>query len=140
TDLALQPVASLEHAELLMNRPQSTEAFREIAAQDLARRGSGQRIAEDDAVGGAGSAQRLAYVGAQFFRIGSDVGGGDHNRSDDLTPLGILHADHGDLAHIWVLDEHVLQLGRGDVFTAADDRVVAATLYEQIAVPIEAGD
>ena len=39
-----------------------------------------------------------------------------------------------------VLDQHLLQLGRRDVLTAADDGVVAASADEQITLFVQHGD
>src|SRR5262249_44353684 len=66
--------------------------------------------------------------------------GRDHDRNDDLTPRGILHADDGDIAYQRVLHKHILDFGGRDVLAAADDGVVGAPGDEQIAIVIERGD
>ena len=65
------------------------------------------------------------------------AGLGDDDRDDPGAPLLVGHPDHGDLLDRGVRDEHVLDLGRGDVLAAADDRVVGPARDEQVAVGVE---
>src|SRR3984957_187575 len=74
---------------------------------------------------------------AQYVRVWCSAIGGHHHRDDDLAPLGILRADHHTIAHRRMLDEHVLDLGRGDVLPAPDDRVVGAAADEQVAALVK---
>ena len=82
----------------------------------------------------------LAHMGAQVLRVRGDVGDRHHDGHHDLAPLGVLDTDDGDVTHVRMFDEDVLDLGRSDVLTAADDGVVGSPTDEQVAVGVEVGD
>src|SRR5258705_8825956 len=78
-----------------------------------------------------------SHMLAQFVGVWCSATGEYHHRDDDLAPFGILGADDHTIAYRRVLDEHVLDLGGGDVLPAADDRVVGTAAYEQVAALVK---
>ena len=52
------------------------------------------------------------------------VTGADEDGDEPLTPFGIGHTDDGSLGDAGMSEQHVLDLGGGDVLTAPDDGVV----------------
>ena len=76
-----------------------------------------------------GEAERVELLGRQPVA--------DDERDDDLAPLGIGLADHRDLAHARMAQQHFLDLARIDVRAAADDEVLGAVLQREEAVAVE---
>jgi MFS family permease len=103
------------------------------AAQQLPRLGLRQFRAEHDAVRRLRGTEPLPDPLPDLFRVALPDHDGDHA----LAPLGIGHADHGRLGDAGVAEEHVLDLGRGDVLAAPDDGVVGAALDEQVAAGVQ---
>jgi hypothetical protein len=63
-----------------------------------------------------------------------------HEGADALAPLGIAHADDGDLAHVRMRFERLLDLGGVHVDAARDDHVALPTFEEITAASIFAGE
>ena len=61
-------------------------------------------------------ARLFSYVLAQLVGIRLDACDRNDDGDDGLTPLGILNPDDGNLAHVGMLDEDVLEFGRGDCY------------------------
>src|SRR4029079_18383048 len=68
-----------------------------------------------------------------LFDAGAQRDGGD----DALAPLLVGETHHAGRGAGVVGEQRVLDLGRADVSAAADDRVVGATLAEEVAVDVE---
>src|SRR5258705_2389894 len=78
-----------------------------------------------------------SHMLAQFVGVWCSATGEYHHRDDDLAPFGILGADDHTIAYRGMLDEHVLDLGGGDVLPAPDDRVVRTAADEQVAALVQ---
>jgi hypothetical protein len=63
-----------------------------------------------------------------------------HEGLDPFAPLAVVYAHHRDLRHLRVGLDRCLHLGRVDVDAAGDDHVPLATLDEEAAVAIPAGE
>jgi hypothetical protein len=61
--------------------------------------------------------------------MGSRVRNDD--RGNDLTPFRVFRANHRARAHVVMLNKHLFDLGRRDVFAATDDCVVGSTADER---------
>ena len=61
-------------------------------------------------------------------------------RSQPLTVLLVVDAEHRGLCHLRMTDEHLLDLDRVDVLTAGDDHLVVTADHEQTARFIEVAD
>ena len=57
----------------------------------------------------------------------------DDERRDELAPLLVGDADHGDLGDVGVLEDGVLDLDRRDVLAAGDDDVLLAVRDRDVA-------
>src|SRR6266508_5309327 len=64
----------------------------------------------------------------------------DHVGDHDLAPFAVGPPDHRGLAHLGVLQQHLLDLARIDIGAARDDQVLGAVLEREIAVGIEDAD
>jgi len=116
------------------------EALGYLAAQDLAGRVRRQFVAEHNAVGGWREPRKLLRTcsrnssgSGRRSRLGND------NGNDHLAPLRVLGADHRNVVHVGVFDQHVLEFGRCDVLAAADDGVVGPTADEQKPLLVNGG-
>ena len=89
--------------------------------------------------GGLGRAQLVAPRPAAGRRVDRRPPGRSPPRATRRWPHSSSgRPDHGGVDDPVAGDEHVLDLGRGDVLPAPDDGVVGPTLDEQVAVLVEA--
>src|SRR5215470_4293829 len=96
----------------------------EHPALDLAGVGVGQVGPEHDIVRGPRTPQPGPDVRAQLLSLDRLARHRHDDRGEALAPLLVGYADHDDRLDRRVLDQHILDLGRGDVLAAADDDVV----------------
>src|SRR6202451_2962026 len=109
----------------------------QLSADQLAGRRVRQLGPEDHLIRCARAAQPGPGVIPDRAAVKPGAGLGDDHRDNPGSPLVVGHPDHRDLLDLGMRDEHVLDLGRGDVLAAADDRVVGAAGDEQVAVGVE---
>jgi hypothetical protein len=72
--------------------------------------------------------------GEQVVRVQSGAGAEHDDRPAYLAPPLVGHADHGTFRDGGMLVDHLLDLGRVDVFPARDDQVLEAVADVQVAV------
>ena len=76
-------------------------------------------------------------MAAQFLGVHFPAGLHAHEAGDDLAPSVVRQADHGDLRHIGVLQQRVLDFGREQVLAAPDNHLLHPPGNAQIALPVE---
>src|ERR1700759_3142114 len=110
------------------------ELFPEFAPEHLAHTVAGQGFQHDHGFR-MFEFRKLADAEAEHFVVGNLFAFAQHQAGPRrLAPFLVLHADHGPFQHLWMLAQHALDLGRIDVFPAADDGVALAVEDVQEAV------
>src|SRR4051812_5368756 len=112
----------------------------QLPLEDLAGRGPGQFVGEDDVardlVGGEVRPDEVLELalGHLAARAGHD------HRAQPLAEVLVLDAEHRRLGHRLVALEEVLDLAGKDVLPARDDHLVVAAVDEQPALFVEVAD
>ena len=79
----------------------------------------------------------MYHVPAQFLTADRGTLTGDHRRLDALPPFVVRHADDSHIKDIGVAQKNLLDFGRRNVLTPANDGVVDTSRDEEISLLVE---
>src|SRR5208283_3703298 len=105
-----------------------------LAAEHLSGRRVREVGSEDQLVRRARRAQSRPHERPQILRIWVGADRWDDHRDNPFAPLLVWRTENRDLIDRRMFDEDVLDLRWRDVLAATDDRVVGASVDEQVAV------